>query len=119
MQRWRILCAAVIVLGASPPPRALAVGVGPGTGVPAAAGIETPSRLYGPLFEAVQMRRVFPDSKTFVDAVPKDDPAAIVRRYQEESRGPGFDLPAFVRRPGCTALRPMAMCLKTSGLSPS
>ncbi len=100
MQRWRILCAAVIVLGASPPPppRALAVGVGPGTGVPAATGIETPSRLYGPLFEAVQMRRVFPDSKTFVDAVPKDDPAAIVRRYQEESRRPGFDLPAFVRR---------------------
>ena len=65
---------------------------------PAVAQVETPSQLYGQLFEDVQMRRVFPDSKTFVDAVPRDVPAAIVERYREERGQPGFDLPAFVAR---------------------
>jgi alpha,alpha-trehalase len=60
--------------------------------------VETPSDLYGQLFVDVQMRRVFPDGKTFVDAVPKDAPATIVQPYQEERRQPGFDLSAFVAR---------------------
>ncbi|MEJ2457126.1 MAG: hypothetical protein P8Y58_02835, partial [Novosphingobium sp.] len=35
-----------------------------------AAPPNSPQDLFGPLFEAVQTERVFPDGKTFVDAVP-------------------------------------------------
>src|SRR5215510_7562451 len=63
----------------------------------AAAQDKTPAQLYGQLFEDVQMQRVFPDGKTFVDAVPRDAPAIIMQRYQGERRAPGFDLAAFVQ----------------------
>jgi alpha,alpha-trehalase len=56
----------------------------------AVAQVESPSQLYGQLFKDVQMQRVFPDSKTFVDAIAKDAPAIIVQRYQEEKQEPGF-----------------------------
>jgi alpha,alpha-trehalase len=66
---------------------------------PQAAGqAETPSQLYGRLFDDVQMQRAFPDSKTFVDATAKDAPGIIVQRYQKETQEPGFDLAAFVAR---------------------
>jgi alpha,alpha-trehalase len=64
----------------------------------AVAQVESPSQLYGKLFEDVQMQRVFPDSKTFVDAIAKEAPAIIVQRYQEEKQEPGFDLASFVAR---------------------
>ncbi len=77
----------------------LAVGVATHGIAPQAAGqAETPSQLYGQLFEDVQMQRVFPDGKTFVDAIAKDAPAIIVQRYHEERQEPGFDLAAFVAR---------------------
>lgn len=60
------------------------------------AEVETPAQLYGKLFEDVQLNRVFPDGKTFVDAVPKEPPATIVQRYEEERGRSGFDLSAFV-----------------------
>jgi alpha,alpha-trehalase len=59
---------------------------------------KTPSQLYGQLFEAVQMQRVFPDGKTFVDAVPRDPPAIVMQRYRDERGRSGFDLATFVRR---------------------
>jgi len=62
------------------------------------AEVDTPSHLYGQLFEDVQMQRVFPDGKTFVDALPNDAPAIIVQRYEEERGRAGFDLSAFVHR---------------------
>jgi alpha,alpha-trehalase len=69
------------------------------TRVQAVTEIETPIELYGELFEDVQMQRVFPDGKTFVDALPKNEtPAAITKRYREEKGQPGFDLAAFVNR---------------------
>jgi alpha,alpha-trehalase len=71
----------------------------------AVAEVDTPSHLFGQLFEDVQMQRVFPDGKTFVDALPNDAPAAIVQRYEEERGKAGFDLSAFVRR-NFTVLRP-------------
>jgi alpha,alpha-trehalase len=40
------------------------------------------------------MQRVFPDGKTFVDAVPHDAPPTVMQRYQEERGRPGFDLAA-------------------------
>ena len=64
----------------------------------ALAQVETPSQLYGQLFEDVQMQRVFPDNKAFVDAVPNSAPTVIMQRYQEERGAPGFDLAAFVQR---------------------
>jgi alpha,alpha-trehalase len=67
-----------------------------GIATQAAGQAETPSQLYGQLFEDVQIQRVFPDGKIFVDAIPKDAPATIVQRYQEENQEPGFDLSAFV-----------------------
>ena len=67
-------------------------------GLPAAAQVENPLQLYGQLFVDVQLQRVFPDSKTFADAVPNDTPVTLLQRYDEERRRPGFDLRAFVVR---------------------
>ena len=64
----------------------------------AAAPVETPLELYGQMFVDVQLQRVFPDSKTFADAVPNDTPANILERYNAERLRQGFDLPAFVMR---------------------
>ena len=64
----------------------------------AAGQDKTPSQIYGPLFEAVQMQHVFPDGKTFVDAVPHDSPTIVMQRYRNERGTSGFDLAAFVQR---------------------
>lgn len=40
-----------------------------------------PSDLYGPLYQAVEIEGVFPDSKTFADAVPRLPPARIVAEF--------------------------------------
>jgi alpha,alpha-trehalase len=79
----------------------------------AVAEVDTPSHLYGRLFEDVQMQRVFPDSKTFVDALPNDAPAVIVQRYEEERGKPGFDLSAFVQR-NFTVPHPQDSAYRTS-----
>ena len=54
------------------------------------------SRDLGQLFHDVQMARVFPDSKTFVDARPRSAPETIAALYLQERGRPGFDLRAFV-----------------------
>ena len=54
------------------------------------------SRDLGPLFHDVQMARVFPDSKTFVDARPRSAPETIAALYLTERTKAGFDLRAFV-----------------------
>jgi alpha,alpha-trehalase len=56
----------------------------------------TPRQEFPGLFEAVQMSDIFPDNKTFVDAIPKRDPALIMRAYNKEKDKPGFDLKKFV-----------------------
>lgn len=61
------------------------------------SAMKSPRELYGELFEAVQRGRVYEDSKTFVDAVPRSAPDAIVRQYHAERDRSGFDLGAFVR----------------------
>jgi alpha,alpha-trehalase len=55
-----------------------------------------PSELYGDLFVAVQMQQIFPDQKTFVDAVPTSDPASIVQQYEQSKGQSNFDLKQFV-----------------------
>lgn len=55
----------------------------------------TPHELYGDLFVAVQMSRVYADGKSFVDARPRVLPAVIRERYANEHRLPGFSLTEF------------------------
>ncbi|MDB5971679.1 MAG: alpha,alpha-trehalase [Hydrocarboniphaga sp.] len=56
----------------------------------------TPADRYHELFIDVQMHRVFDDSKTFADAVPRSDPRVLLDRYREQCHQPGFDLATFV-----------------------
>ncbi len=44
--------------------------------------VATPADLYGPLFRAVELGHVFPDSKSFADAVPRRDIGAILLDYR-------------------------------------
>jgi alpha,alpha-trehalase len=46
------------------------------------AQISTPRELYGELFTDVQSGKIFPDSKTFVDCIPKKDPQQILSDYK-------------------------------------
>jgi alpha,alpha-trehalase len=57
-----------------------------------------PSKIfdYGPLFEAVQLQRVFHDSKTFVDCIPKRVPEAIMSDFLAARGKVNFDLHQFV-----------------------
>jgi alpha,alpha-trehalase len=50
-----------------------------------------PSVLYGDLYVDVELKRIFPDSKTFPDMSPNGDPKRIVEAYNELRRQPGFD----------------------------
>lgn len=56
----------------------------------------TPRQLYPGLFEAIQTQRVYPDGKTFVDALPTAPPTEIVAAYERLRTQPGFDLKAFM-----------------------
>jgi alpha,alpha-trehalase len=64
---------------------------------PAAEDTRSPSELYGELFIEVQTRQLFPDSKTFVDAIARRSPADIMDRYQVERSHKSFDLRRFVQ----------------------
>jgi len=59
---------------------------------------QPPSVIYGDLFDTVQRQKVFTDSKTFADAVPRESPAAIMAAWNRERRGADFDLRGFVAR---------------------
>lgn len=50
------------------------------------------------LFARVQTEMIFADSKTFVDAIPKQKPADILKQYAAEKDRTGFDLKAFVEQ---------------------
>ena len=57
---------------------------------------QSPAALYPDLFAAVQTGRLFPDGKTFVDATPRRDPAAIVADYRRLAPRTPEALRAFV-----------------------
>jgi len=71
--------------------------------------VDTPAGLLGPLFAAVQEGGLFSDSKTFADARPRREPAAILADWQSQrpARGDGlrrfvlgnFDVPQDQRAP--------------------
>jgi len=54
-------------------------------------------QLSGPLFKDVQQSGLFPDSKTFVDSVPKTDPKIIRKKYLNQKKDSQFNLNTFVR----------------------
>jgi len=60
--------------------------------------VKTPAEVYGELFTDVQMRHIFPDSKTFADCTPKKDPKEIVKDYLAMKNNPSirFKLDEFV-----------------------
>ena len=60
--------------------------------------VATPDQVYGELFVDVQMSHIFPDNKTFVDCIPKKDPAIIVKEYKRIKNNPAikFSLKMFV-----------------------
>ena len=62
----------------------------------AAAEPTSPDKLYAELFVDVQSAQVYPDQKTFVDATPNGDAAAILASYRAQRGEPGFSLKSFV-----------------------
>ncbi|HRH60645.1 MAG TPA: trehalase family glycosidase, partial [Chitinophagaceae bacterium] len=63
-----------------------------------AQSYNTPDKIYGQLFIDVQMNRIFPDNKTFVDCIPKRNPKDIVADYLVIIKNPAvkFSLQQFV-----------------------
>jgi alpha,alpha-trehalase len=59
-----------------------------------------PDKIYGQLFTDVQMQRVFPDGKTFVDCVPLRNPKEILSEYlaYKADSSKGISLNQFVNR---------------------
>ena len=57
---------------------------------------QTPDVLWGKLFEEVQLKRVFKDNKTFVDAVPIFSRDEILNRYAQQKLSDTFNLTSFV-----------------------
>jgi alpha,alpha-trehalase len=55
------------------------------------------ARDLGPLFHDAQLARVYPDSKTLVDARPRSAPADIVAKYAAAGKAGAVDLKTFVQ----------------------
>ena len=56
-----------------------------------AQGPSTPDKIYDDLFKEIQMARIYPDGKTFVDLVPKRSPQAIMSEYKKIKKAPPAD----------------------------
>ncbi|MFN3434013.1 MAG: alpha,alpha-trehalase TreA [Sphingomonas sp.] len=65
-------------------------------GLLVAAGPLSPAQRFGALFRDVQMRQLFPDSKTFADAEPRRSDAAILAAYRRCDCRSDTALKAFV-----------------------
>lgn len=55
-----------------------------------------PDTRLGPLYHAVQAAKMYPDQKTFADAVPGRDPTDILADWQMQKMQRNFDLRSFV-----------------------
>jgi alpha,alpha-trehalase len=51
----------------------------------------TPDKIYDDLFVDIQMAKIYPDGKTFVDLVPKRSPQAIMTDYKKIKKIPPAD----------------------------
>ena len=63
--------------------------------IPVPPAYLAPDKLYGQLFIDVQLGKIFPDGKTFVDCVPKRKVGDIMYDYGM-MKGPKFDVKKFV-----------------------
>ena len=88
--KHRTLLASIAWLALSSPTLALAQ-------APKASEVPSPADIYGELFHQVQMRRLFPDGKTFVDATPRRPPAQILAAYRAHAAFTDAELKRFVR----------------------
>ena len=66
------------------------------TGYVQSQTVNTPDALWGKLFEEVQLKRIFKDNKTFVDAVPRFSREVIMSKYAQQKLSDTFNLAAFV-----------------------
>jgi alpha,alpha-trehalase len=112
--RALLLVTAVAVAGAG------AAGGEPLPGAPAHGFPATPAELFDGLFSAVQSARIYPDGKTFADAVALAPPAQILAEYRVQ-RPAGVDaLRAFIdsrfRLPG-EAVTSAGAALVASGIT--
>jgi len=85
----RVLAASTLWLALSAPATALAQ-------APKASEVPSPADTYGELFHQVQMRKLFPDGKTFVDATPRRSPAQILAAYRAHAAFTDAELKRFV-----------------------
>lgn len=60
------------------------------------ANYQTPDEIFGELFVDVQTARIFNDSKTFADCLPKSAPEKILRAYSVAKKQAAFSLYEFV-----------------------
>ncbi|MEO5935352.1 MAG: alpha,alpha-trehalase TreA [Duganella sp.] len=91
----RVAACALLLVGTAWPAMAQRA---PQTAPAQAAHAATPHEMFGPLFEAVQAARIYPDAKTFADAVAKEDPQTILAQFHREQPRDGAALKAFVER---------------------
>ncbi|OON41397.1 alpha,alpha-trehalase [Izhakiella australiensis] len=57
---------------------------------------QPPDIRFGPLYTAVQSAKLFPDQKTFADAIPRSDPNTILADWQMQKHQRNFDLKHFI-----------------------
>ncbi|GAB3717999.1 alpha,alpha-trehalase [Spirosoma flavus] len=77
----------------------------------------SPDEQFGALFEAVQLKSVFPDSKTFADCTPKFPPATILANYDQAKQQSGFNLKNFVGQHFSLPVRPASGYTSKAGQS--
>ena len=97
LESARILACALL-MGAALPSMAQRLPEAAAPAIKPTASVATPHELFGPLFEAVQAARIYPDAKTFADAVANEDPQTILAQYQREQPKDAAALKAFVER---------------------
>jgi alpha,alpha-trehalase len=68
----------------------------PRTGGPTQTALQPPSIEFGELYRAVELQSVFPDQKTFADAIPTRPPREIMADYDRQKARLSFNLNAFV-----------------------
>ncbi len=56
----------------------------------------SPRQTYPDLFEKVQLAKIYSDGKSFVDAIPKKSPSAIMNAYDTQKKISAFNLKSFV-----------------------
>lgn len=76
-----------------------------------------PDEQFGQLFADVQLKSVFPDSKTFADCTPKSDPVTILAAYNTARKQPGFSLKTFVEQYFTLPVKPTSGYTSKAGQS--